>query len=76
MSCMTQGKENEAMITNIIERILISFPSVFFYRSSQFEGGIYVYGLYLEAAHWNGTHIDEQVFHQPREQFPMIHIKV
>lgn len=40
------------------------------------EGGALIYGLYLEAAHWNGMFIDEQIHHQAIEKFPMIHIKV
>lgn len=40
------------------------------------EDGIFIHGLFLEAAHWNGTFIDEQILHKPVESFPMIHIKV
>lgn len=38
--------------------------------------GAYVHGLFLEAAHWNGTFVEEQIKQQPIEIFPMIHIKV
>lgn len=40
------------------------------------EDGAYIYGLHLEAAHWDGTFLDEQIFHRPIESFPIVHIKV
>lgn len=53
------------------------FQFLIFYRDTNvINDGIFMHGLFLEAAHWNGTFLDEQIQHKTTESFPMVHIKV
>lgn len=58
-------------------RLMMFLRLLFFIRPTESaDDGAYIYGLYLEAAHWNGAYIEEQIIHQPIESFPMVHMKV
>lgn len=40
------------------------------------HNGVFIDKLYLEAAHWNGICIEEQLTNISREIMPTIHLKV
>lgn len=40
------------------------------------KNAVFIHGLYLEGAHWNGAFIDEQLPFEPFELFPAIRIQV